>query len=175
MKFFGLFIHVKMVAVTYIAFFCLGLFFGCGNVSPYCVGNFSIGGWPSHPSVIDIADVNATLMEYSSNYTITYAGRPFFLRFRNISGVSAVSATPSFSLELPPKTEAIYLSLFSDFKDKDLISYFALRGIRIPQIFYSRFHIREVVLYLERFYADSGFIFTPIIHTYTILIDYGND
>ena len=158
-----------MACGLHLAFLVLAVFLGCGSVSPACTGSFSHPSWPSSPRIIDIWDANATLVGRFPNLTLTYDGRPFFFRFRNVTGTGRWGR---LMLTLPPKMMVIFTSLFPGQPMGISAANFSLGVIRIPHIFDSSFFIHDVVLYLERFVAVD--IDIPRLRTYSISFEYGD-
>ena len=161
-----------MACWLFVPFLAVGVFLGCGASAPPFSGVYSQAALPFSPHIIDVLDVNATLIKsHFPNLTITYDGRPLFLRFTNVTASGNYYGL--IQLTLPPQMLAAYTSLFPGLVEGFVAANFSLSVVRVPHIcLIHDFFVRDVVLYLAEF-VDVG-IAIPRAKIYSISFEYGD-
>ena len=150
----------------------LGVFTCCCEAASSCSLTFSQAHWPPADFIVDLKDANSSFLSVS-NASVSYKGRPFFIRVTNVSGKARSVRSHILDLSLRPRERAIFLSLFADIPNGDVLGFIAIRNFLFPTV-PGNFFISEIVLYFERFYAPPIEIPNlPYIYTYSITFDYG--
>ena len=155
--------------------FVAGLAAYCCSCSPASTCSLQFGGfkWPFPRSVVNIADVNRSLFNFTSTGAVSYKGRPFFIRFSNVNGTSPNIRTDTLRIAVPTRDFAALHSLFLGLPHSMDLTRVFLYSFNIPTSFPAVF-IKDIVVYFNTLiFSEGGGVYWPYVYTYSITVDYG--